>query len=47
MIAITIFNEQIDSAQLLAYAIIFISVIVFNIRLREKDNRRNKVHISR
>lgn len=39
IIAITVFNEQIDGLQISAYAIIFLSVIIFNIPNKWNNNR--------
>ncbi|RYZ93726.1 MAG: EamA family transporter, partial [Sphingobacteriaceae bacterium] len=38
IIAVTVFHERIDTIQLTAYGIIFISVIVFNIRSRKNKH---------
>jgi chloramphenicol-sensitive protein RarD len=37
IIAIMVYNEKVDLIQILSYAIIFLSVIIFNIRLNKKQ----------
>ncbi|RYY32721.1 MAG: EamA family transporter [Sphingobacteriaceae bacterium] len=39
VIAVTVFNEHIDGIQFAAYAIIFLSVIIFNIRMKPKTEQ--------
>ena len=37
MLAITVYNEKIDLIQIVAYTVIFFSVIIFNIRFSKKE----------